>query len=100
MTLRWLHVIAIISLVGTTTAKADDKNSVPLPRDQWPATIYLDVQNANCESMGGKLQGKLGQSQVCYIASTDCESHAGFKVVTRDAYKIGSARLIACHNMQ
>ena len=39
MTLRWLHVMAIISLVGTTTARADDKNSVPLPRDQWPATI-------------------------------------------------------------
>ena len=100
MSARFVLLAGMVMVAGiSSTADADDKNSVPLARDQWPTMpIYYDVKENDCDKAGGKLVGKLGQ-QTCYIAAVDCESHSGFKVVTRDAYRTGSARFVACHPM-
>ncbi len=85
--------------VAASAVAADSQNSVALPRESWPATVVYDVSLKNCDGMGGKVSGRLG-TQFCYIASADCDAHAGYKVVMRDAFTIGGARLAACRKLK
>jgi hypothetical protein len=98
MTMRTVSVVTLLLAAATTHAYADSQNSVPMPRDTWPATVVYDVALSNCDKMGGQL-GVQGSRQFCYISSASCEGHAGFKVVMRDAFTIGGSRLAACRKM-
>ncbi|MGC1413098.1 MAG: hypothetical protein WA864_29635 [Acetobacteraceae bacterium] len=85
--------------VAASAIAADSQNSIALPRESWPTTVVYDVALKNCDGMGGKVSGRVG-TQFCYIAATDCEAHAGYKVVMRDAFTIGGARLAACRKLK
>ena len=98
MTIRTVSVAALLIAAATTYAHADSQNSVPMPRESWPATVVYDVAPPNCDKMGGQLGAKASR-QFCYISSASCEGHAGFKVVMRDAFTIGGSRLAACRKM-
>jgi hypothetical protein len=98
MTMRTVSVAALLIAAATTYAHADSQNSVPMPRESWPATVVYDVALPNCDKMGGQLGAKASR-QICYISSASCEGHAGFKVVLRDALTIGGSRLAACRKM-
>jgi hypothetical protein len=98
-----MHTVSVLTLLlaaPATYAHADSQNSVPMPRETWPATVVYDVSVSNCDKMGGQLgvTPRTG-TQVCYISSASCEGHAGFKVVMRDAFQIGGSRLPACRKM-
>jgi len=100
MTIRTVSVAALLFAATATYAHADSQNSVPMPRETWPATVVYDVSLSNCDKMGGQLGAKASRGiQVCYISSASCEGHAGFKVVMRDAFTIGGSRLAACRKM-
>ena len=98
MTMRTVLVAALLFAATATYAHADSQNSVPMPRETWPATVVYDVSLSNCDKMGGQL-GVKASRQFCYISSASCEGHAGFKVVMRDAFTIGGSRLAACRKM-
>jgi hypothetical protein len=86
-------------MTAASAVAADNQNSVPMPRESWPATVVFDVALKNCDSMGGKVSGRTG-TQFCYIAAADCEAHPGYKVVMRDAFTIGASRLAACRRLK
>jgi hypothetical protein len=91
-------LLAAVALVAIQSrAFADDKNSVPLPSDQWPVSVPLDVPVADCEKMGGTIINP--RRPICQIVSANCAAHAGFMMVMRDPYFIGSGRLAACRKM-
>ena len=98
MTMRTVSVVTLLFAAAATHAHADSQNSVPMPRETWPATVVYDVSLSNCDKMGGQLGAKASR-QFCYISSASCEGHAGFKVVLRDAFTIGGSRLAACRKM-
>ena len=98
MKMRTVPVAVLLLAAATTYAHADSQNSVPMPRETWPATVVYDVTLSNCDKMGGQLGAKASR-QFCYISSASCEGHAGFKVVMRDAFTIGGSRLAACRKM-
>ena len=100
MTMRTALVATLLFAAAATHAHADSQNSVPMPRETWPATVVYDVALSNCDKMGGQLGAKASRSsQFCYISSASCEGHPGFKVVMRDAFTIGGSRLAACRKM-
>ena len=94
-----LTLATLGTLQPAASAQADDKNPVPLPRDQWPASVVFDVPLENCEAMGGT-SNAVRSHKTCYIPPTKCETIAGFKVVMRDYYRSGSGRVAACRKMQ
>jgi hypothetical protein len=94
-----LTLATLGALQPVVYARADDKNSVPLPRDQWPVSVVFDVPSEKCDAMGGTLNAARGP-KTCYIPPAKCETIAGFKVVMRDYYTSGSGRLAACRKMQ
>jgi hypothetical protein len=96
--MRTISVAALLFAATATYAHADNQNSVPMPRETWPATVIYDVALSNCDKMGGQLGAKASR-QFCYISSASCEGHAGFKVVMRDAFTVGGSRLAACRKM-
>ena len=98
MTMRTVSVMTLLFAAAATYAHADSQNSVPMPRETWPATVVYDVALSNCDKMGGQLGAKASR-QFCYISSASCEGHAGFKVVMRDAFTVGGSRLAACRKM-
>ena len=92
-----LAAVALVIIQSRVCALADDKNSVPLPREQWPVSVPFDVSVADCERMGGQLTNP--RRPLCQIVSANCEAHEGFIVVMRDAYNTASSRLAACRKM-
>src|ERR1700759_4977740 len=89
-----VSVATLLFAATATYARADSQNSVPMPHDTWPATVVYDVARPDCDKMGGQLGGNPTRGQqFCYISSATCESHAGFKVVVRDAFTIGGAKV-------
>src|SRR6185312_13539694 len=55
MTMRTVSVAVLLLAAATTYAHADSQNSVPMPRETWPATVVYDVTLSNCDKMGGQL---------------------------------------------
>jgi hypothetical protein len=94
---RSLILAAVALVVIQSRAFADDKNSVPLPREQWPVSVPFDVPVADCEKMGGTLINP--RRPLCQIVSANCAAHEGFIIVMRDAYITASSRLAACRKM-
>jgi hypothetical protein len=94
---RSLILAAVALVVIQSRAFADDKNSVPLPREQWPVSVPFDVPVADCEKMGGTLINP--RRPICQIVSANCAAHEGFIMVMRDAYITASSRLAACRKM-
>jgi len=92
-----LAAVALVMIQATVCALADDKNSVPLPREAWPVAVPLDVSLADCERMGGQVINP--KRWMCQIASANCEANKGFTVVMRDAYNTASSRLAACRKI-
>jgi hypothetical protein len=100
ITMRTVSVATLLFAAAATYAHADSQNSVPMSRETWPASVVYDVARGDCDKMGGQLGGNpMRGIQVCYISAASCESHAGFKVVMRDAFTIGGSRLAACRKM-
>jgi hypothetical protein len=66
MTMRTVSVAALLFAATATYAHADSQNSVPMPRETWPATVVYDVSLSNCDKMGGQL-GVKASRQFCYI---------------------------------
>ncbi len=101
-TWRTLAAVAVAALLGIGAgphrAQAQDKHVTVIPQANWgtlPEWIPMDVHLEDCEAKGGTQTGRQGQ-KICSIKTSECQTHAGFKVVERDAYKQSSARIAAC----
>jgi hypothetical protein len=95
-----LTVAAVIAVTPVSTW-AQDMHATVVPPTAWtglPDWIPYDVKLEDCEAKGGTISGARNP-KLCNVHLADCESHPGFKVVERDAYRTGSMRLVACRRM-
>ncbi len=99
-----VQVLAVAAAVGfapTASWAAQDMHATVIPQSSWgtvPEWIYFDIKVEDCEARGGSITGPQ-RARLCSIKTVDCESHAGYKVVERDAYRMASARVDACRRM-
>ncbi len=90
-----------MALAPAVTRAAEDMHVTVLPpaaRANLPEWIAMDVTVDDCVAKGGTVTGD-PRHRLCSIRAADCEGHAGYKVVERDTYRTGSARIPACRRM-
>jgi hypothetical protein len=83
-------------LFAPAQAQQQDMHVVPLPQDKWPASVVVDIPQAQCADLPGTVASPQRNITLCYIPAAKCASNAGWHVVERDAYRTGSARIAAC----
>jgi hypothetical protein len=91
-------IFATVLIALPAASRAEDMHPTVIPQASWgnlPQWIPMDTGLEKCEARGGTQTGRQG-FKICSIKTEECETHAGWKVVERDAYKQGSARIAAC----
>jgi hypothetical protein len=92
---------AALTVAPRVTRAAEDVHPTPIPQSDWanlPQQIPMDTTLEECAGKGGAVTGDQ-RHRLCTIPTAQCERRPGWKVVERDAYRMGSQRLAACRWM-